>query len=93
MFSIGAVCMWWSILCWRMDLLPIGDGLRSLRDYLAGRPYCLTNAVAGGHTSVETGIYSGIGTKERKSCSSISSRLILLDVSTMRHCLMKSLAY
>ena len=48
--------------------------------------------MAGGHTSVETGICFGIGTKVKKSCSSISVRLIRFAVSTVRQRRMKSFA-
>ncbi len=68
-----------------------GDMLEVIED-LTGSEYCLAKAVAGGHTRVETGIYLGMGTRLRKSCSSISVRFMRLVGSTIRHLRMKSLA-
>ena len=81
-----------SILCCLRPVLPRGEGLTAVIEERAGRVYCLANAAAGGHTRVDTGICFGIGTRERKSCWSISAKFIRFIGSTTRHFLMKSLA-
>ena len=77
-----------------MFWLVMGDGdmLFAIED-LIGREYCLAKAWAGGQARVDAGICLGIGTRERKSCSSISDGVIRRAGSTVRHLLMKSLAY
>ena len=75
-------------------LLPIGEGDISLltRDDLTGSANCLTKFTAGGQTRVETGICLGMGTRVKKSWSSISLRLMRFDRSTVRHFRIKSFA-
>ena len=72
----------------------MGEGDISLVtiDDLTGSANCFAKAVAGGQTRVETGIYLGIGTRQKKSCSSISLRLMRFAKSTVKHLRMKSLA-
>ena len=55
--------------------------------------YYFAKAVAGGQTRVETGICFGIGTNAKKSCYSISAKFIRFWGSTIKHFLIKSLAY
>ena len=46
----------------------MGDGLTVVIDDRAGSVYYFAKAVAGGHTSVETGICLGMGISAKKSC-------------------------
>jgi len=94
-FSIGAVCMWCSTLFCLIFVLPMGDGDISFwtREDLTGNANCLIKVAAGGQTRVETGICFGIGTRQKKSWSSISYKLIRFDRSTVRHLRIKSFAY
>jgi len=72
----------------------VGDGVCAYKEFglTNGRENCLIKACAGAQTSVETGIYFGIGTSDKKSCWSISARLILSSGTATRHSLMKSFA-
>lgn len=69
-----------------------GDIVLLVIEDLTGSAYYFAKAEAGGQTSVETGICLGMGTIDRKSCSSISARFIRLFTSTVRHLRIKSFA-
>ena len=60
---------------------------------LTGSEYCLLKACAGGQAKVDAGICFGIGTKLKKSWSSISAVVMRRVGSTVRHLLIKSFAY
>lgn len=48
----------------------VGDGVYAYSEFglTNGRANCLIKAWAGAQTNVDTGIYFGIGTSDKKSC-------------------------
>ncbi len=72
----------------------VGDGVYAYSEFglTNGRANCLIKAWAGAQTNVDTGIYFGIGTSDKKSCWSISAKLIRSSGAATRHSLIKSFA-